>query len=108
MANTSCRSPAAALPSSRSGSISTSRRAEALGLDAERIVAELHERLRDRLHERRRAADERQGEPAGRDLGEQLAVDAPRVARPALGLLAGQRVDDVEPVPAQLRELVSV
>ena len=56
-ANTSCRRPAIALPSSISASISASRRSEALGLDPARLVPELDQRLRDRLDERRRAAD---------------------------------------------------
>ena len=38
---------------------------------------------------------------------EQLAVDPPRVAGPAVGLLARERVDDVEPGRRSL-ELVAV
>ena len=66
-----------------------------------RIVAELDERVCDGLDERRRAADvdARRARRAGADLREHLGVDAPRIARPAGGLHARQRVHDAKPSP---------
>ena len=66
-------------------------------LIALRLLAELDERLRHGLDERRRAAheDARLLRPAEPDLAQQRGVDAPRVARPAVALLARERQDDV-------------
>src|SRR5207248_1273297 len=93
-ANTSCSTPATALPSSISLSISASRRSEAFGLDRRRIVPEADERRRHSLDERRRAADVDVRALGGieADLGQHLGVDAARVAAPAGRRLAGKRV----------------
>src|SRR5882672_6702936 len=97
-ANTSLRSPAAAFPSSLSASISSSCRAEALGLDPRRLVSEAHERLGDGLDERGRSAHERQREIVGSDLREQLAIDPPAETRPARRLLTREGEHDLQAV----------
>src|SRR5439155_2013059 len=102
--------PATAFPSSINASISASRRSEALGLDSQRLVAELHEGFCNCFDERRRAAhvDLR---PLGRrrpDLRQHLGVDAPRVAAPAGPLRAREGVDHSEAVTVQSLELVAV
>src|ERR1700675_1365999 len=86
--NSSRRTPAMALPSSfscvSSMLVSASGRSESLGLDPRRIVAELHERLRDRLDKWSRTADECQWvfpwRP--RHLVEHVAIDTPPVPGP--------------------------
>src|SRR6476659_878468 len=104
--------PAAALPSSINASISSSCRAEALGLDSRRLVAELYEPARYSLDERCRATDERDGElrRSRPDFAEQVSVDTSAVAVPARRLCARKRLHDLEAVAAsrELRELVSV
>src|SRR5439155_8734613 len=100
--NTSPSNPAAALPSilRSPSSISASSRSESFRLDAQGIVAQPNESFGHALDEPRRTADEdvRPLARRPRDLAEQLAVDAPRVAVPARGLRAGQRVHDVQAV----------
>src|SRR5947209_2270518 len=105
--------PAAALPSSlrSASSMSTSCRSEAFGLDAVRIVAHPDERVRDALDEPRRAADvdARPLLPRPGHLAEHPLVDPARVARPALGLRARERVHDLDAVVRRKAlELVTV
>src|SRR5205823_14028256 len=109
-ANTSCRRPATALPSSISSSISASGGSEAFGLDRSWLVPEPHERLGHGLDERRRPAGEetRLLGWSGRDLGQHLGVDASPAARPPGRLRIGQRVRDREAVAAQVFELVAI
>jgi hypothetical protein len=61
-------------------------------------MAEGHEGARRRLHERGRAAriHKRPLVPGPGDLAEELLVDPAPVSLPSLGLLAGQRVADVD------------
>src|SRR5260370_41855804 len=82
-ANTSRRAPAAAFPSSISSSISSSCRAEALGLDPHRLVTELHERVCHCFDKWCWAAHEGEGEIGRRHLVQQGAIDAPVVPGPA-------------------------
>src|SRR5918998_6656891 len=65
--------------------LSTSRRSEALGSDAVRLVPELHEYLGGGLDEWRRAADIHGWDLGGAraDLGEHLGVHTARIAGPA-------------------------
>src|SRR5919108_5922635 len=113
-ANSSGRSPPIALPSSLASWLSTSAPggAEALCLDALRVVAELHESVRDGIDEARGAADEyprpRRGRP--RDLREDPRVDAPREPHPPGRPRARQRVENLESVPllGESRELLAV
>src|SRR5436190_19947628 len=105
--NTSRKSAAAALPSSISSSISSSRRAEPLGLDSCRLVAELDERACNGLDERRRPTDE-DLRVLGCDFREHLPLDPPRAARPPVRLRARQRVDDEKAVRVQPLELVAI
>src|SRR6516225_7856240 len=109
-ANTSCRRPAIAFPSSISSSMSPSRGSEAFGLDRWGIVSEPHERPGHSLDERCRSARVETRLPGGRrrDLGEHLGVDTPRVARPPGWLRICQRVRDGEAVAAQPLELIAV
>jgi len=67
-------------------------------------VAEVHEGLSDRLHERSRTADERQRLLRCRPckLAEHLGIDAPVVSGPAGWVHARECVRHLEPVAAQL------
>ena len=79
---------------------SSSCRAEALGLDAPGLVPEPNQRFGDRLHHRRRAADEYLGRRRGREpnLGQHRRVDPPGITAPARWRsLAGKGVDDPGP-----------
>src|SRR5580692_907739 len=93
--------PPAALPSSLKAaslvSTSSSSWAESFGLDARWLVAELHERLRDRLDEGRRTADKHQRSLRCRpgNLREHRGIDAPSPPRPIRRLCARQRVNDL-------------
>src|SRR5215208_2192685 len=111
--NTSVSSPATPLPSSQVSwaVISTSRRSEALGVDPVRRVAELDERVGDRLDEARRAAEEHQRALGrGRADGlEQLAVHAAIPAVPSCRALARERaVHRQTRTFGEARELVAV
>ena len=84
---------------------------EAFDPDATGFVAEGDEGARRRLHERGRAARIHKWPlaPGPGDLGEELLVDPAPVSLPSVGLLAGQRVADVDRSvggnPRQLRAI---
>src|SRR5262245_3022736 len=96
-ANTSRSRPAAALPSSVEYAflplISSSCCAEALGLDASRLVPEPNQRLGDRLHHRGRTADEYHGRRPGRKprLVQHRWIDPSGVTAPALWRLLARK-----------------
>jgi hypothetical protein len=100
--------PAIAFPSSAAIGLASCG-PEAFGADATGFMAEGHEGARSRLHERGRAAriHKRPLASGPGDLAEELLVDPASVSLPSLGLLAGQRVADVDRTvggnPRQLR-----
>src|SRR5262245_48071319 len=90
------RTPPAALPSSCCSSLVmlSSTWSKPLGLDAQGVVTELHQRRCDRLDQRCRAADERAGllrRRPGHFL-QHRRVDPPAIASPVRWLLARERV----------------
>src|SRR4051794_3234823 len=97
-ARISPRRPATPLPSRCRSVISSSRGAEALGVDLAPVVAELDQQVGDLLDEPGGAADEAARARARRrpDLGEQLAIDAPRRPGPAIRRRAGEGPGHVE------------
>jgi hypothetical protein len=71
-------------------------------------MAEAYEVLADRLDERRRTADEGQGEIVRCDFREQLPVYTPAVAGPSFRLDARERVDDLEAVRRHVLQLLAI
>src|SRR6266545_7933436 len=102
------RTPPIEFPSSRV----TSSSSESLRPDPSGPMPQADETVCNRLDEARRPAHEhaRTLRRSERDLAQQVEVDPVRVPRPAGRLGTGQRVHDLEAVPAraQLVELLAV
>src|SRR5262245_1919275 len=108
--NTSWSSPATALPSSMSESISASRGSETLCPDSSGIVPEPDERLCGGFDERGRAADVgARARGRGRaDLAQHLRIETTGVSGPAGRLRPRDPVHNCQPVPRQARQLLPV